>query len=174
MKDESCSCNFDDTGSNRSQVAWHGHALRVAIRRCCQSGTSITRAVKGHVSLSCWSKAKHLKTQDFSRQTTIIARVISRRNRHCVSNSCCQQQIRIKNGGSLSGGLSCCCYFVNSELPHSLICCVKTTTARIKRPRDVACNSQAKFYSTCELCAGRFGSFARRKNMKARVEEKYK
>ena len=58
-------------------------------RRCCQSGTSITRAVKGRASLSCWSKAKHLKTQDFSRQTTIIARVISRRNRHCVSNSCC-------------------------------------------------------------------------------------
>ena len=150
---------FDNTSSERSRVARRSRAVRVTISECCQSGTSITRAVKGRASLSYWSKAKHLKTQDFSRQTTIIARVISRRNRHCVSNSCCQQQIRIKNGGCLSGGLSRCCYFMKSELPHSLICCVKTTTARIKRPRDVACNSQAKFYSTCELCAGPFGPF---------------
>ena len=88
-----------------------------------------------------------------------------------MSNSCCQQQIRIKNGGCLSGALSCCCYLMNSELPHSLICCVKTTTARIKRPRDVACNSQAKFYSTCELCAGLFGPFGPKRTWKQELKK---
>ncbi len=50
--------------------------------------TSITRAVKGYVSLSCWSKAKHLKTQDFLRLAYS----------HCKSNfkkkpALCEQQL---------------------------------------------------------------------------------
>ena len=79
---------FDNTSSERSRVARRSRAAWVTISECCQSGTSITRAVKGHVSLSCRSKAKHLKTQDFLRLA----------NPYCKSNfkkkpALCEQQL---------------------------------------------------------------------------------